>query len=31
MDPWPSAVVIDTSHAAASVNLESVFSKLVPG
>jgi aminoglycoside phosphotransferase family enzyme/predicted kinase len=31
MDPWPSAVVIDTSHAAESVNLERAFCKLAPG
>ena len=30
MDEWPSAVVIDTSHTAASVNLESALSKLAP-
>jgi hypothetical protein len=31
MDPWPSAVVIDTSLAAASVNLERALSELAPG
>ena len=30
MDEWPSAIVIDTSHTAASVNLESALSKLAP-
>ncbi len=30
MDEWPSAIVIDTSHSAASVNLENAFSELVP-
>jgi hypothetical protein len=30
MDVWPSAIVIDTSHTPASVNLESALSKMVP-
>lgn len=30
MDEWPSAIVIDTSHSAASVNLENALSELVP-
>ena len=30
MDEWPSAVVVDTSRAAASVNLESALSELAP-
>ena len=30
MDEWPSAIVIDTSHTSASVNLESAFSRLAP-
>ena len=30
MDEWPSAIVIDTSHLAATVNLESALSQLVP-
>ena len=30
MDEWPSAIVIDTSHLAASVNLEKALSELVP-
>ena len=30
MDEWPSAIVIDTSHTSASVNLESALSKLAP-
>jgi len=30
MDEWPSAIVIDTSHVAASVNLENALSELVP-
>ena len=31
MDPWPSAVVIDTSRTTESVNLERALSQLVPG
>ena len=30
MDEWPSAIVIDTSRLAASVNLENALSELVP-
>ena len=30
MDEWPSAIVIDTSHVAASVNLEIALSQLAP-
>ena len=30
MDEWPSAIVIDTSHTSASVNLESALSELAP-
>ena len=31
MDPWPSAIIIDTSHAPPSASLESALSKLFPG
>ena len=31
MDPWPSAAVVDTSHAAASASLESALRKLAAG
>ena len=30
MDEWPSAIVIDTSHLPAAVNLENTLSELVP-
>ncbi len=30
MDPWPSAIVIDTSHATAAANVQSAISKLFP-
>ena len=30
MDEWPSAIVIDTSHLPAAVNLENALSELVP-